>query len=171
MSEQKSRAGTGFVSWCNLHHWIPQRDVRKKIYSYLPGMERRLIKCAHGLLTPEAVAQREGSRSGVKGSMITNCAIEGYTTLMKWARQHGCPWHPMITYLVASYGHMHMLRWLIAEGECPWHTETAAAAAKAGNLEMLYVLHEAGFPLTDVTTGCAKDLRTLKLLRKLGSPW
>ena len=35
------------MSWLNLHKHIPQRDLRKKIYSYLDTVDRLMIRAAH----------------------------------------------------------------------------------------------------------------------------
>ena len=64
--------------------------------------------------------------------------------MLKWARQHGCPWHEDLIsepdldccYLSAVNGHLDVLQWARENG-CPWSEMTCANAAWGGQLQVL----------------------------------
>ena len=73
--------------------------------------------------------------------------------MIKWAREHGCPWEEDIddTYMnwcarAAYGGHLEMLQWP-REHHCPWNHLTRQYAEEQGHLELLQWAVEHGAPM------------------------
>ena len=61
--------------------------------------------------------------------------------MLKWAREHHCPWDELTCTLAAECGHLEVLRWAWEQG-CPWDADECArrAAARGGNQDMLSLI-------------------------------
>jgi hypothetical protein len=81
-------------------------------------------------------------------------ALDGNLDCLKYAHEHGCPWHKGTTYIAARNGHLKCLMYAHENG-CPWNTETTYWAAQNGNLECLIYAHENGCPWDKDTTNTA----------------
>ena len=46
-------------------------------------------------------------------------AFYGHLELLKWAREHNCPWDEDTCERAAFRGHLELLKWARANG-CPW---------------------------------------------------
>jgi hypothetical protein len=55
--------------------------------------------------------------------------------ILKWAREHGCPWDATTCKHAANGGHLEMLQWA-HERDCPWDAQTCSWAAIGGHLEV-----------------------------------
>ena len=52
----------------------------------------------------------------------------GHLAVLKWAREHGCPWGHVCAYAAAG-GHLKMLQWA-REHHCPWDEWTLTDNAR-----------------------------------------
>jgi hypothetical protein len=57
-------------------------------------------------------------------------------TLLRWARENGCPWDERTCATAAAGGQLEVLQWARENG-CPWDEMTCAAAAAGQYLEVL----------------------------------
>lgn len=73
------------ASLLNLHLWIAQKDVRKKILALLTSLDRKMVLMAHSS-TREATISKDVT-------LCRDCAREGQTELMIWAHERGCEWN------------------------------------------------------------------------------
>ena len=69
----------------------------------------------------------------------------GHLEVLRWARQHGCPWGFGTCEAAAMGGHLEVLKWARERG-CPWGRGTRQAAARGGHLEVLQWAREHGCP-------------------------
>jgi hypothetical protein len=53
------------------------------------------------------------------GDRCARAARNGHLEVLKWAREHDCPWDEITCSLAAWGGHKEVLRWARAHG-CPW---------------------------------------------------
>ena len=67
----------------------------------------------------------------------------GHLEVLRWAREHGCPWDDMTMQSAAVCGHLEVLQWAREHG-CPWHADLenkdvdcCTLAAQDGHLEVL----------------------------------
>jgi hypothetical protein len=65
--------------------------------------------------------------------------------VLRWAREHHCPWDERTCRSAAAGGHLDVLRWA-REHHCPWDDRTCEYAAR-GNLEVLRWAMEHGAPV------------------------
>ena len=103
-------------------------------------------------------------RAGGCSSTRLRWALEGWPEL--FARQYWCMYS-------ASAGRLDMLRWAREHG-CPWDEETLNAAAAGGHVEVLSWAHEHGCPSSsDACLEAARGghLSALKELRARGVDW
>jgi hypothetical protein len=123
------------VSWLNLHLWVQQRDIRKKIYRLLNSIDWQIVQFAH-----------TGKMDMDWNGFAVYCAEYGYVTLLEWAK-------PSIPHLVdlpniaASRGQILILKWL-------WDQKydfTTLTSANAANLEILQFLKKHGCPWSNLT--------------------
>lgn len=56
--------------------------------------------------------------------------------MLRWARDHGCPWGPETTAAAACGGHALILAYAVANG-CPMHDNMCEYAAYGGDVFML----------------------------------
>ena len=97
----------------------------------------------------------------------------GHLEVLQWAREHGCRWDVMTCACAAESGQMEVLRWA-REHDCPWDDETNLLAAFEGQLEVLVWAEERGCPWAEgVCTVAAQggQLEVLKWLWKQDRPW
>ena len=62
-----------------------------------------------------------------------HAALGGHLEMLQWAREHNCPWSAMTCYAAAFNGHLEVLQWA-REHDCPWADTTSRAAAASGHL-------------------------------------
>ena len=64
---------------------------------------------------------------------VCACAASGgHLHVLRWAREHGCPWDAATCARAARGGHLDVLRWAREHG-CPWNAATRdRAAAEVG---------------------------------------
>ena len=110
-----------------LCRWIPQRDIRNLLYSYLTNHEQ-LVLCA--VCKPLSIQTR------LTVTFSRYCAQHNYLLLLKWACGNGCPWDLWTCAYAAEGGHLEVLQWARANG-CPWNELTCSYAASNGHLEVL----------------------------------
>jgi hypothetical protein len=65
--------------------------------------------------------------------------------MLRWAREHGCPWDEPTCINAAERGHLDVLRWAREHG-CPWDERTCTYASYRGHLEVLRWAKEQGCP-------------------------
>ena len=83
----------------------------------------------------------------------------GRLDLLKYAYEHGCPWHVKTTSIAAFNGSLDCLRYAHENG-CPWDVETCSNAASANQVECLRYAHQ---------NGCLWDAKTCYTAIKNGS--
>jgi len=66
-------------------------------------------------------------------------------SLVRWARDNGCPWSEHMCAHAAHDGNLELLRWLRSE-ECPWDSWTCTMASGGGHLSVLQWAREQGCP-------------------------
>ncbi|GFH47591.1 hypothetical protein CTEN210_04066 [Chaetoceros tenuissimus] len=97
--------------------------------------------------------------------------------VLKWLRQHDCPWDEKTCCSLALRDNLNALKWARNEG-CLWDADTFASAAGTGNIEILeYCLanrcpiDERACSVAARITNESKALETLKWLREHSFPW
>jgi len=95
--------------------------------------------------------------------------------VLKWARQHGCPWDKSTCRVAASEGHLEVLRWA-REHDCPWdETRMCEIAAAGGHLEVMEWARAQGCPwgvtLRSLAYGEHMHLDALKWAFQQDCPW
>ena len=55
----------------------------------------------------------------------------GHLDVLKWAREHHCPWSGATCMVAVDSGHLDMLKWAREHG-CPWSAATRDRAATKG---------------------------------------
>jgi hypothetical protein len=92
---------------------------------------------------------------------------------LRYAHEHGAPWHGWTTEYAAENGHLECVRYAHEHG-APWNEWTTAHAAEQGDLECLRYAHEHGAPWNEYTTYFAARNGQLACLRYAyfrGCPW
>jgi hypothetical protein len=97
--------------------------------------------------TPRDVAVGAGARLSLGRVHLCLAAEAGHLEVLKWAREHHCPWDEFTCTCesAASNGHLETLQW-VREHHCPWDSGTRAAAVAAGQSEVIRWLDENGAP-------------------------
>ena len=106
-------------------------------------------------------------------STIHQSLTGGHLAVLKWARDHDCPWNAGTCTAAARFGHLDMLKWA-REHHCPWNAETCASAAQHGNMEVLQWARAHHCPWDAWTCAHAArrgDLDMLQWARERGCPW
>lgn len=80
----------------NLHHSVPQRDVVRKILSYLNEVDIEMVMTAHN----------RAREKTLKKEFCNYCAKFGYTKLMIWAHEQGYEWNVDTANQAAEGGHI-----------------------------------------------------------------
>jgi hypothetical protein len=121
------------VSWLNLHLYIPQRDVRKIIYSMLNKGDRIVVQFAHSSVMSSFQSY----------NLNIHCAQYGYVDLIKWARSKGCTsiYNETTGRIAATYGRLEILQWITSIGELFDANSVTTHAAIGGHLHILKWLH------------------------------
>lgn len=154
------------VSWLNLHKWIPQRDVRKKIYALLSPLDRNMIRFAHNSKRGGGVNMCknmcEAAENGYceviewlltadKSSRCfdeTVCAAAakgGQLETLKYLRSLGFELDDSVPCNAAKEGHLHVLKWILNQDESFARHAFMHFAAQNGYLDMFkYLYHEVG---------------------------
>lgn len=86
--------------------------------------------------------------------------------MLRWARDHGCPWGPETTAAAACGGHALILAYAVANG-CPMHDNMCEYAAYGGDVFMLEGLRQQGYYLGNKTSAYAAEAGQLKMLMYL----
>lgn len=104
-------------------------------------------------------------------------AMNGHLEALKWLREvDKCPWDKATTTAAAEYGHLHVLRWCVAEG-CPMEGNAYKVAADRGHVDVLtFLKEEAGLPWDPSLCGYNYPIRTgqfgvVQWMRANGCPW
>jgi len=90
---------------------------------------------------PGAAAVGAGARLPVGCGDVFVAARFGHPRVLRWAREHHCPWDWWTPALAAAGGHLAVLQWAREKG-CPWNSRTCSYAAAAGHLEVLQWVRE-----------------------------
>ena len=107
------------------------------------------------------------------GSLCELAAVGGHTALLRYARQHGCPWDTRTCEGAARGGHLGCL-WFASKLGCPWDERTCQVAAGNGQLRCLRHAQETGCPWDGTTCAAAAEGGYLDCLRYAhghGCPW
>ncbi len=123
-------------SWLNLHIFIPIRDLRKLIYSYLCSVDRIMVESAH--LTKLDVQSRSPR-------IMSECATLGYLPLIQWL--HGekrCLLDRFVCKNAIQHDRMDILSFCISRlPPCDRHVSPlgfGTLAALLGNIDALVIL-------------------------------
>ena len=114
------------------------------------------------------------------GGLMCRCAGgAGKLDVLKWLRQHRCPWDDWSLISAADCGHLDVMQWAIENG-CPMNASVSHSAAAAGweggwedeadSLETLKFLHKHSCPFDEGTCVNAVYSGQLKKLVWLRSP-
>eukprot|EP00611_Tribonema_gayanum_P023322 TRINITY_DN4882_c0_g1_i3.p1 TRINITY_DN4882_c0_g1~~TRINITY_DN4882_c0_g1_i3.p1 ORF type:complete len:284 (-),score=32.97 TRINITY_DN4882_c0_g1_i3:354-1205(-) len=161
--KQKSTAAADAVASVSLLQWALRHRLDKRVA--LRCCVRRgnlnlfcLVKTTHSL-----PLQLRHARLA---------AEHGHLHMLKWLRQNGCEWDPMVCGRAAKNGHLEVLQWARANG-CPWDARTCTCAAEYGHLEVLQWARANGCPWDDQTgliaAGCGR-LAVLQWMCAKGGP-
>jgi len=98
----------------------------------------------------------------------------GHLEVLKWAREHNCPWHGEdVCSDAAGGGHLEVLQWA-RDHDCPWDKTTCECAAQHGFLEVVQWARAHGCNCDEITCGCAAasgNLELLRWVRENHCPW
>jgi hypothetical protein len=84
--------------------------------------------------------------------VMCTAAEHGHTNMCQSLRAQRCPWSETVTRLSAAGGFTELLRWLMNNG-CPWDAyELCRAAAIGGSIDVLTYLQQQGLLMTDMLT-------------------
>ena len=75
--------------------------------------------------------------------------------VLRWAREHGCPWDVSNVCMPAYHGYLNVLKWA-REHDCPWNADICTIAAEGGHLEVLQWAREHHCPWDEPT--CSSPL-------------
>jgi hypothetical protein len=142
-------------------------EIWAKTFTYLPKWFRPLVSatCRSWYSAIELLH--------VERLTCEAAAAGGYLGVLKWAREHGCPWNVWTCIKAAEGGHLEVLQWAREHG-CPWNEETCSEAARGGQLEVLRWAREHGCPWNERTCAEAASgghLELLRWAREHGCPW
>ena len=98
----------------------------------IPGRRVRPLvagtwKCCSGRASTAPRGARGCARSAARS---------GHLRVLRWAREHHCPWDWLTPTNAAHGGHLAVLQW-VRENGCPWNSNVCICAANAGQLEVL----------------------------------
>lgn len=134
------------ITWLHSHLFIPQKDVRRLLLSWLNASDMEMVACAHNSHRVPVVSER----------FLSVCARNGYWSLLRWSHGSlliGDSGHATVkTHFTdrvcssaARGGHLEVLQWLRSIG-CPWDSYTCSSAANGGHLDVLTWARENGCP-------------------------
>ena len=118
-------------------------------------------------------------------------ALHGQSpAVLRWMRDHGCPWDRDACVKIARIKHLHVTQWSrkkcpwdsgncaviqwLRENGCPWDRGTCFYAAGNGHLHILQWLRENGCPWdSDTCASLARsgNLHIIQWSRENGCPW
>ena len=106
--------------------------------------------------------------------MCQRAAGAGQLDILKWLRQHKCPWNDYSLMDAAAYGHLDVIQWAIENG-CAMNATVSHSAAEMSeweddSLETLKFLHKHGCPFDEGTCLHAAASGKLEKLVWLRSP-
>ena len=103
--------GTGEGSFCLL-----ASELVSTIFAWLP--DESLFICSFVCKRWHALFRLLSSMTSP--SFFCKAAMAGHLTVLKWAREHGCPLDNRTCNWAARGGQLHVLQWA-RENECPWN--------------------------------------------------
>jgi hypothetical protein len=109
----------------------------------------------------------------LKHDLCRKAAKKGHLSILKWARENGCPWDEDTCSFAAEKGHLEVLQWAHANG-CPWDEDTCSFAAANGHLSILQWVRKNGCPWDKWTCTRAASgghLEVLQWAHTNGCPW
>jgi hypothetical protein len=154
------------VTWLNLHHLIPQRDIRKLIYARLNNYDREVIECAHF----------RKKRPTITRSFVYYCAKSGYLGLLIWLRRLKCdPWSKVF-FKAAKQGHLHIIQWGHSFGyNANVQSDICSIAATEGHLQLLrwVFMKDYAWDYKYICTQACRGghINVLKWLKSKGRKW
>jgi hypothetical protein len=162
------------LTWpcCRLvcHRWKAILDGMGVDYQYDPKEYLRLV-ALQGWLSVLKWARANGCSWDVW--VCAHAAGGGHLEVLQWVRSNGCPWHAWTCAYAAERGHLDVLQWARANG-CPWNAWTCAKAAEGGHLDVLQWSRANGCPWNAKTCAHAAGgghLEVLQWARAKGCPW
>lgn len=144
------------MSFLNLHIHIPQREIRRKILSYLAKLDRE-----------------HNSARMLRRDFCDLCAASGYTSVLLWAyKARGCTWSEWAYRIAACHGHLETLQAMIDLRSPLDKQATVVAACRGGQLDVLrWLVDNAGYPLDNslkISTQVARKFGDDGVERKRG---
>lgn len=128
------------VSLLGLEDWVPIRDVRKLIWTYLNPIDKLMVWSAHGVHT---YLEREVYWFRIQ------LVRYGYLELLLWSTDGE---KSVVTKLIyrGKPKYLHMIKW-IAENDFEHFDSITISkyAAKRGHLDILKYIHSLGLPLIE----------------------
>ncbi|AJF97433.1 ankyrin repeat protein [Pandoravirus inopinatum] len=113
-------------------------EVVHAILAYV-GLCPRAIRVCHQWrdLLCALLVMRPRQQSPTVDDYMRAWARADAVDMIRWARQHGCPWSPEACTEAAHQGNLSLFQWLRDEG-CPWDNWACTiAAASGGHLEVI----------------------------------
>ena len=80
---------------------------------------------------PARAAVGAGARLPVGLQDVRVAAVFGHLEVLKWARDHDCPWNETTCTKAVEGGHLEVLKWARKHG-CPWTAAMRDLAATKG---------------------------------------
>jgi hypothetical protein len=100
---------------------------------------------------------------------LSEIAVKGQISLLKWAKENGCPWGKVVPHRIALWGNLETLKWVRSEtngvGVCPWRFGVTVVAAICGKMDIMRWAAENGCPLLISTFYQIMDHGSLEDLR------
>jgi hypothetical protein len=90
------------------------------------------LSLAGFVVNPSPVARYRVAESVICAFAAGN----GHLEVLRWAREHDCPWSTLTCAYAAEGGHLEVLKWAV-EHDCPWGSMTCTYAAEGGHLQLL----------------------------------
>lgn len=149
----------------NLRTFIPQKDVRKLIFSYLNKLDVKMIFAAHNKEKEKLLEDDD--------NLCDECAEYGYTELMLWAYELGSDWSKTTMEKAAARGHLQTMQVLAARG-CDFDEKAMSYAARGGHGKVVKWLRQNGCMWDEVAFASAAEGGHHELLiwmRDNGCPW
>jgi len=191
--DTKRRAREKWGGILGLARRIPQRDVRRLLWTYLNADDREVVRCAHNSRRAPALEAGHEERFVRRGHLAllrwsfasfdnvsrlrTLAARCGHLDILQWLTDGGRIWSAYLCGVAAKNSHLHILKWAHAcgaynvdrdDGGVAWH------AAYHGHLEILVWYHSIGGGLDSAVFRAAArygSLEVMQWLRSVGCPW
>jgi hypothetical protein len=114
-------ASVSRVSWLNLHSHIPQKDIRKLIYTLLSPEDREVVACAHNTRRVPDLTEH----------FPFYCARNGFIELLDWACSKECQVSEAVFEVAAEEGQWKVLQWGL-QNDCVFEEAVCMKAALDG---------------------------------------